>query len=236
VGTIQHRGPQREAVAEMPEVFDAYQRTRQRMIALSNGVRDLKRVVPACPSWSIIELMAHVVSIPAAVGTGDLPGDDLDGWLQGLVESRQNRDLDELMAEWLTLDTTIAAMLDGPGGVLFLDLAIHEHDLRGAMGVPDHEAMEIDILLPTALAAFADPLSNAGLGAIEIRNGDFAWRSHNSEAGWVLEVTPWEGVRAVSSRRTPDELRDLPHLGDPEPYLAILDAHLPLPSVSLHER
>jgi hypothetical protein len=40
---------------------------------------------------------------------------------------------------------------------------------------------------------------------------------------------------AGNSRRTADELRALPSDGDAEPYLALLDAHLPLPGHSLGE-
>ena len=53
--------------------------------------------------------------------------------------------------------------------------------------------------------------------------------------GWTLLVDPWEAVRALGSRRTVEELRALPAEGDCEPYLKILDEHLPLPTRSLGE-
>jgi len=90
-------------------------------------------------------------------------------------------------------------------------------------------------MLPRTLAGFAKPLRHAGLGSIAVRHDDRIWRSHDSEPGWTLDVTPWEATRAVNSRRTADELRELPHRGDVEPYLAILDAHLPLPAAPLKE-
>jgi hypothetical protein len=107
--------------------------------------------------------------------------------------------------------------------------------LRGAVDVPDHGALEVDVMLPRTLAGFAKPLRRAGLGSIAVRHDDRIWRSHDSEPDWTLEVTPWEATRAVNSRRTADELRELPHRGDVEPYLAILDAHLPLPAATLKE-
>ena len=75
----------------------------------------------------------------------------------------------------------------------------------------------------------------ADLGVIGVRDNNRTLRSHDSEPGWTLEVAPWEAVRALYSRRTADELRGLPHHGNVEPYLAILDAHLPLPTTSLNE-
>jgi len=219
------------------QLFAAYSTTRARMtlIAESLSPADLCLTVPACPLWTVFDLIAHVVSMPAAIGNGESPPGTLTDWLQILVEARRGQSVGDLTQEWLSLDGSISAILNGPGGVLYGDLAVHEHDLRGAVDAPDHDALEVDVMLPRTLAGFAKPLRQAGLGAISVRHDDRIWRSHDTEPGWMLHVTPWEATRAVNSRRTADELRELPHDGDIEPYLAILDAHLPLPSTSLEE-
>jgi hypothetical protein len=62
------------------------------------------------------------------------------------------------------------------------------------------------------------------------------WRSHDAEPGWVLEVSPWEAVRVLYSRRTAEELRALGGSDNIDAYIAVLDAHLPLPTSSLGER
>ena len=219
------------------QLFAAYGATRARTADLAQSLSpgDLRRAVPACPLWTVFDLIAHVVSMPAAIGNGESPPGTVTDWLQSLVEARRNQGVGELTEEWLSLDGSIAAILNGPGGVLFGDLAVHEHDLRGAVDAADHGALEVEVMLPRTLAGFAKPLRQAGLGAIAVRHDDEMWRSHDAEPGWTLDVTPWEAVRAINSRRTADELRELPHVGDVEPYLAILDAHLPLPTVSLDE-
>jgi hypothetical protein len=219
------------------ELFAAYSATRGRMARLATKLSDddLRRVVPACPAWTVFDLMAHVVSMPAAIGKGERPPGTITDWLQGLVEARRGQQVSQLTEEWVTLDDAVAAILAGPGGVLFGDLAVHEHDLRSAVGAPDHSALEVGVVLPRTLAGFAAPLRAAGLGALEVRHDGHTWKSHDSAPGWTLHVSPWEAVRAVNSRRTADELRSLPHDGDVEPFLAILDAHLPLPPRSLHE-
>jgi hypothetical protein len=130
--------------------------------------------------------------------------------------------------------TTSGALTAG-SALLFGDLAVHEHDFRGALGRPDHSALEVGDMLPRTIAAFSRPLQEAGLAPIELRCGDDVWRSHEGEPGWTLIVDPWTAVRAMNSRRTADELRALPSRGDPDPYLPILDAHLPLPVHSLGE-
>ena len=216
------------------DLFSAYDATRARMVGLLANLNpdDLRRTVPACPLWTVFDLIAHVVAMPAAIAKGDLPSGSL---AERLVEDRQDQSVRGLTEEWLSLDAVLPALLQGPSGLLFDDLAVHEHDLRGAVGAPDHGALEVAVLLPRTLAGFATPLGDAALGAIAVRHDGRLSLSHDSEPGWVLDATPWEAVRALYSRRTADELRALPHDGDIEPYLAIVDAHLPLPTASLNE-
>ncbi len=221
----------------MAELFEAYRRTRSRMIDVIRTTPSdaMAGVVPACPEWTAADLVAHCTGIPAALAAGDYPAGDQQEWLDGLVATRREVPIDAVIDEWLGLDGSLKPLLDGPGGLLFDDLAVHEHDLRGSLGRPDHGALEVDVVLPRTLAGLAEPLRAAGLGSVEARDGHRTWRSHEAEPGWVLLTTPWEIARAVNSRRTAEELRAIPHEGDVEPFLAVLDAHLPLPPVSLGE-
>ena len=218
-------------------LFPAYARTRGRVIELLATAPDdeLARIVPACPDWTVHDLLAHVVSIPAALSSGRLPTGPIGDWLSELVAERVEQPARSLSQEWQALDNELEALLSGPSGLLFADLAVHEHDFRGALGRPDHVALEVDAMLPRTIAAFKEPLQEAGLAPIEVRAGDRIWRSHDGEAGWTLIVDPWTAVRALNSRRTADELQALPSDGDASAYLPILDAHLPLPAESLGE-
>ena len=114
--------------------------------------------------------------------------------------------------------------------------SLDELDLRGALGVPDHSALDASIMVPSSLASCVAALETAGLGSIEVRSGSNVWRSHDAEPGWILEVSPWEAVRVLYSRRTADELHALGGSDNIEAYIAVLDAHLPLPTSSLGER
>ncbi|HEX4017742.1 MAG TPA: maleylpyruvate isomerase N-terminal domain-containing protein [Frankiaceae bacterium] len=218
-------------------LFAAYARTRERVVALiaATPEDELNRVVPACPAWTVHDLLAHVVSIPAALSTGRRPTGDIGEWLLELVDERSTQPAKELSQEWQGLDKELDAMLSGPSALLFGDLAVHEHDFRGALGRPDHAALEIEAMLPRTIAAFSTPLREAGLAPIEVRAGDQVWRSHDGEPGWTLIVDPWTAVRALNSRRTAGELYALASEGDASDYLPILDAHLPLPAESLGE-
>ncbi|MCX6509548.1 MAG: hypothetical protein NT081_01890 [Actinobacteria bacterium] len=222
----------------MTELFPAYDATRARMldIARSAGPGALTTTVPSCPDWSALQLITHCVSMPAALGAGDFPSGDTGNWIDKILNDRAGHSLDELDAEWASANDTIAGMVNGGGAVLFDDLVVHEHDLRGALGVPDHSALDADVMVPSSLASCVAALETAGLGSIEVRSAEGTWRSHDTEPGWVLEVSPWEAVRVLYSRRTADELRALGGSANIEAYIGLLDAHLPLPTSSLGER
>lgn len=215
----------------------AYRRTRNRVCALMLTAEPeaRHRVVPACAPWPAEELLAHLVSMPAAFVAGRTPDGEITAWLGELVAERSAQSCEELVAEWLNLDSDMPGLLQGGAALLFGDLAVHEHDLRGALHEPDHAALETEVLMPRTLAGFARPLRQAGLGAIAVEYEGQLWRSHDAEPGWTLHTDPWTAVRAVNSRRTISELLDLPATGDATPFLPILDAHLPLPHDTLAE-
>jgi len=222
----------------MTELFTAYDSTRARMLELARaaGPDALTATVPACPDWTALQLLTHCVSMPAALGAGDFPTGDLNEWIDKILNDRSNSSLEELATEWVGANETINGMVSGGGAVLFDDLVVHEHDLRAALGTPDHSALDAAISVPRSLESCVAALEEAGLGSIEVRSAEGTWRSHDAEPGWVLEVSPWEAVRVLYSRRTADELRALGGSDNIEAYIALLDAHLPLPTSSLGER
>jgi uncharacterized protein (TIGR03083 family) len=221
----------------MSDLLGPYQRTRARVctLLLDASDDDLALTVPACPEWTVHDLAAHLVGTPAELAAGRFPTSDFGPWLQSIVDARSDDEIPALVDEWNGLDDAIAPILQGAGGLMFGDVAVHEHDLRGALGRADHDALEVDAIMSFALAFYAAPAEEAGIGALVVEHDGHSWRSHDAEAGCTLLVEPWEAIRAVYSRRTADELRALPTNGDIEPYVAIISAHLPLPEHSLGE-
>jgi uncharacterized protein (TIGR03083 family) len=221
----------------MDDLLGPYQRTRARVstLFLDATPDDLARTVPACPDWTVHDLAAHLVGVPATLAAGNFPSGDVGEWLQGIVDERREAEVDDLMQEWTTLDDAIAPMLQGMGSLMFNDVAVHEHDLRAALGRRDHDALEVDAVVTCTLALFEQRLQDAHLGAIVVEHGGRPWRSHDADPGWTLRVDPWESVRAINSRRTADELRALPADGGGDAYVAVVAGHLPLPEHSLGE-
>lgn len=191
--------------------------------------------MPSCPDWTAHDLVAHVAGMAEALAAGNYPGADQQGWIDGLVEERRSMPIDAVLAGWEAAEAGTSALIDGGAGLLFADLVVHEHDLRAALGEPGARGMPevravVQLLLDTL------HVKEAGLGPILVDSEGVTWTSHLGKPGVTFHVDPWEATRLLASRRTAEELHAAPHTGDVEPYTKVIDAHLPLPVTSLHER
>lgn len=220
----------------MTDPFATYVAIRDRMLDLARSAPDPATRIPSCPEWQVNQLLTHCSSLPAAISVGDLPTGDVDEWIAGLLAAREGWTIDRIEAEWRGADDTIAAMVGGGGGMLLDDLMVHEHDLRGAIDRPDHDAFDCDMFVPRSLESCVAQLEARGLGAIEVVDGDRSWVSHDAPIGWTMRTSAWESVRFLYSRRTPDEIRTIGGSDRIDDYIALLDDHLPLPIESLGER
>ena len=216
-----------------------------RVVELVRGLDEaaLARTVPACPDWSVRELLSHVIGVGVDVVGGDEVDDHNDSWTQGHVEARRGRSLAELLEEWDGLtDRMVAWMQANPetGSRPVLDLTIHEQDLRGALekpGARDNEG------LAYAFGIFSDrigpDLREAGLAPVELTDGEsvevLGTTGADTEPGAVLTAPRFELLRAMLGRRSPDQVRGWVTAGDVEPYLDHLAALGPLRTEPLHE-
>jgi uncharacterized protein (TIGR03083 family) len=222
----------------VPALSDAYHAVRRRITDVAAGLtaEQLADPVPACPAWTVHDLLAHMSGIPEALTANDVPTGDLQSWLDGLVESRRDVDAAELLDRWAACADGASSLVDGGAGLLLIDVVTHEHDLRGALGQPGARgAPEVRAVIQPVLDVLSPAMTGAGLGALLIDAGGVQWASHLARPGCTLHVDPWEASRALQSRRTAEELRSIPAMGDIEPYLAVIDGHLPLPASSLGE-
>ena len=218
------------------DLLSAYEITRTRVAAVAATLDsgDETRVVPACPDWSVHDLLAHMAGIPTELTAGRYPTGDVHAWIQDVVAQRRDVPTAQLLAEWSACGDALEPILGG--GLLLVDLLVHEHDLRGALGAPgDRDAAELEFALPIMFDVLGEPLRAASAGSIAVRDAGTTWQSDDRKPGWTLLVSPWEATRALASRRTADELRALPAEGDVEPYLSVIEGHLPLPKSSLRE-
>ena len=211
-------------------------RTRMIDVVEQLSYDQLAAGVPACPAWSVHDLVIHVTSMPHAILVGDIPnGPDPNPWIDGLIQRHRPKSTGEVVAWWQSNDVALQTLV-GQADLLILDLFVHESDLHGALGSIGHRtAPELAEQLASSVATFAAQIATAGLApvAIETELGKFV--TSDGTPGWTLNVSAWEAHRTLNSRRTPAEIKSLPATGNADPYLALLDDHLPLPTTSLAE-
>ena len=209
----------------MTEVGAAYAEGRRRLTDLVAGLDDDTAAlpVPACPAWSVHDVVAHLTGVCADVLAGRIDGIGTDPWTDAQVVARRGVPLAAVLAEWNEVAPAVEAMAGafGKAGYQWVaDQALHEQDVRGALDRPgsrDSETIRLGLeyMAPGFLAAVAV----LGLPPLEVRAGDRSWASGDGEPVACLALGPFEALRALCGRRSRDQLRALPWSGNPEPYL-----------------
>jgi uncharacterized protein (TIGR03083 family) len=212
---------------------------QRRVIALVSGLPPERAAttVPACPDWSVRDLLSHMVGLGADVVAGNEPDDHNEAWTAQQVASRRDRDVDALVAEWEELAGPLRAWMAEHGTRPLGDVTIHEQDLRGALGEPgaqDTPAMAaMRERFAGRLAARLDP----GLPPIALVGTAWSWCSAGEPADAAVEVRApdFDLARALVTRRSAAQLRSWTVRGDVEPYLDAFATLGPLPGRDLTE-
>jgi uncharacterized protein (TIGR03083 family) len=199
---------------------------------------DAATKVPACPAWTVRDLLAHVTGLAAALSSGQLPGADQQAWLDGLVAARSHRSIGELLDEWAGTGPGIAvffAHMGGAGSQLVYDVVAHEHDMRHALGRPGDQHSSGVVACATAMSnVLARDLAAHDLPAVQVTSAGRTWNVGEGAPELVIALDPFELIRVFGGRRSVAQLRALPWQGDLDRYLSGL-AHAPFPIDDLVE-
>ncbi|MFS8104846.1 maleylpyruvate isomerase N-terminal domain-containing protein [Lentzea alba] len=114
-----------------------YRESRQRTtgIAMGLGAEDLSRTVPACPEWTVHQLVAHLAGVAADFTSGRIDGAPGPEWTARHVAERADVPALDLLEQWN------AHRFDKIPSQMAMDALAHEADLRAVLGrdrVPDH--------------------------------------------------------------------------------------------------
>jgi uncharacterized protein (TIGR03083 family) len=233
-----------DATVPAPDYADEYAAARVSVRGLLTDLDDRSAVtvVPACPDWTIHDLCAHLVGVPAALVARDNPPQgDNQPWVDRQVAERSDRSVAELLDEWDAVGPDferIMRKLPHAFGGLVYDAVAHEHDLRGALGRPGERDSagvwaSLEVMVPMVerdLAARA-PTSS---GTLRLRAGEREWVIGAGDPEVSLTTTPFELMRLLGSRRSRDQILAASWEGDVEPFLDAL-AHMPLPARDIIE-
>lgn len=233
-----------------PALAAAYQEMHQATLALLDGLSDagLSTMIPACPAWTVRELIAHMTGTAADAVAARFPAVNphgpwaerrtiIDAFTAGQVTTRQAIPAGEVLGEWAKLVPVLAKMLRGeqpfPDGSLPIinwmvvcDISAHHHDIRGGLGIPgNRESAGVGLSLQRYVAGVSQRIAAAGLPALRLCTERSEYVAGRGSPSTTVTATEWELFRALCSRRSPSQLRSLNWSGDPEIYLPLLPAY-----------
>jgi len=175
------------------------------------------RTVPACPEWTVHDLVEHLVEI-CRIGIGLLggpahppPTDDVDG-INGLLRSWRH------LAE--CLDEQLGETSDEPGNFLVMDAFTHECDLRRALDAPapaNHSACPT--ALDTLARTFSKSVSRHHLPALRMETGKETWIAGRGTPAATVRGSHYDLARSLACRRTAGQINELCWSADPAPWL-----------------
>ena len=126
------------------DAVEEWSRAQQRVIDLVADLPPEQAAlrVPACPDWTVRDLLSHMVGLGADVVAGDEPDDHNAEWTSRQVQIRRDRDVSALVTEWQAVAEPLRAWMRANTVRPLNDVLIHEQDLRGALEVPGGQDTE----------------------------------------------------------------------------------------------
>ena len=206
----------------MGEVADAYAGCRARIAELTAQL-DTERglaAVPACPEWSVHDVVAHVVGVVDDALAGRLDGVATVPWTAAQVAARRDVQIGDMLTAWDEQAPEFEALLDAMGDrgrQAVADVVTHEHDVRGALDAPgarDSDAVQIGCSF--LARGFVASAASHGM-AVRVRADGVSFG--DSDATVVLNGNAFDLLRAMTGRRSVEQLRAMQWEGDSEQAL-----------------
>ena len=183
------------------------------------------RPVPGCPEWAVHDVIAHVTGVCADVLAGNVEGVATEPWTAAQVARRKDMSLTEILGEWAQVAPQVEAVAEHfPARVdeqWVLDLTTHEHDIRGSLSRPggrDSAGVMVGIDF-AATMGLSGSIKGRGLPALCVRAGGEEWIAGEGEPAAAVEGSPFELFRAMTGRRSANQIRGLQWDGDADLFV-----------------
>jgi len=207
-------------------IADHYVGAHERIVDVVTASDDeqAQTVVPGTPAWTVHDLLAHLVAVPADIASGKLTSIPSPEQTQAQVDERRGRGIPALLAEWdqgfaPIIEATRAGLIPAP---LAVDAITHEQDLRGALGappIPDGGAVSWAAL--GFSLGLGGRLKGAGLAPLRLSDPDSGFEvvAGKGEPAATVTGPVFELFRALAGRRSQAQVAALGWEGDSAPYL-----------------
>ena len=208
--------------------------TRQRVrdLVATVGPDELARSVPAAPGRTVRDIVDQLVTAGQDALAGDVHPTHV-------TRSRGAGGTDaELLAAWDRQAEEVAALVRNQprAARLLIDLVAHEHDLRDVLGRPggrddDAVALAVELLGQD----FGRRVQAAGVPALRMTCEQWGHETGPPPYYAIIVADRFELFRALTGRRSANEVRRWMWSADPEPYLPYLAVDGALRATDLNE-
>ena len=210
----------------------AYVDVRKRILGVVDDLstEQLETPVPGCPAWTVKDLVGHLTGNVSDFLDGNVEGVGTDEWTARQVAARRDVPPGSVLDEWNSKHPAfMRAFSDIPPiyQLAFVaDVVNHEADIRGALGMPRADAGKaMGIAREFYVTTLKQRLDERGLPAVRLRTDDEELTVGDGEPAATVSGDAYEILRALSGRRTPDQVRALKWEGDAEQYVAVFSHH-----------
>jgi uncharacterized protein (TIGR03083 family) len=174
--------------------------------------------VPACPDWTVRDVLAHLSGGIADALAGRMEGAGTNPWTAAQVEARKDWSVAAILDEWNTNAPQVEPFMDAAGEIGrqgVADVATHEHDLRGVLGLPG--ARDSDAILIGLGFGAQQLIASASARGISLRVQSTEGHAFGAEDPSVTLVGDnFELFRSIHGRRSVEQLKEMKWEGDHE--------------------
>jgi uncharacterized protein (TIGR03083 family) len=188
---------------------ESYRQVRKNVLEVLSTEREQENpAVPACPEWTVRDLLAHLVG-SAALAIGRM-----SGWPSTHPSSSADMGVAELLSTWDQLGGEVDLLLSDRGGragnLLVTDAFTHELDLRYAVGAPmpvEHPAFASGF--EVMANGFAATVTAHNLPALRLSTESTQWTVGDGEPVATVTADRIDLYRSVAGRRTHEQITAL---------------------------
>jgi hypothetical protein len=203
-------------VTDAPTIARLYQETRERILAVV-GPGDWSAAVPACPGWTVRDVVAHVAAVAENwVNDGPLSSPPTDADTAAHIARFNGHDVDSIVAVWNSVAAQLVSLAETDAVKPPLgDIVAHEHDIRGAIarqGARDSAA--VICASDQLLTSLETPLS------LRVTVEDAEYHCGPDDGPEIqLRTSRFEALRWRTGRRSRTQLAAMDWSADPTPLL-----------------
>lgn len=176
--------------------------------------------VPACPGWSLHDLLAHVTGVMQDFVTGNTEGAPGPDWTAAHVDRFRDAHIESIKSAWRAALDKSGPIFRTMGAQLLPDIVTHEFDVRGAIGNDTERESERLGAALHVLASWGDGYyRQAGLPALQIRTDRKHHQVGEGSPQATVTSTVFEASRVLTGRRSEAQLRALDWSVDPSAWV-----------------